>query len=135
MRAEREVNLGIDDVGPSRHWARGHLEESGVTGSRLELLALLVSELVTNAVEHAWPPVVLSVDVSAARIRVEVTDGNRDVPILRIAGANSDSGRGVWLIDQLASRWGTDIDHENHTKAVWFELHADDERPVLDQFA
>ena len=135
MHAQRDVAGDFTAVGPARHWARDRLLEAGIEDSRLEMLVLLVSELVTNAVEHAWPPVVLSVDVDDERTRIAVSDATRDEPILRMAPPEDDGGRGVWLIDLLASRWGTDVDPSDAKKTVWFELRNDDEREVLRHFA
>lgn len=135
MHAQTDVSGDFAAVAPARHWARDRLVEAGIEDSRLEMLVLLVSELVTNAVEHAWPPVVLTVDVDDERTRVAVSDGTRAEPILRHAPPDADGGRGVWLIDLLASEWGTDVGPDGTTKTVWFELRNDDEREVLRHFA
>jgi anti-sigma regulatory factor (Ser/Thr protein kinase) len=113
-------------VAPARHWAADRLAEAGIPPERRDLLVLLVSELVTNAVEHAWPPVILRVDVDDERIRVEATDSHRDEPVLRDAPPQDAGGRGVWLIDRLASAWGSQVDPSGDCKTVWFELRADD---------
>ncbi|MEN0129599.1 MAG: ATP-binding protein [Brevundimonas sp.] len=130
MRAELTVDPYYRAVAPARHWAAEKLSEAGIAPERLELLVLLVSELVTNAVEHAWPPVVLRVDVDDERIRVEATDGHRDEPVLRQVPPEDLSGRGVWLIDHLASTWGSQVDASGAYKTVWFELRTDDHRGV-----
>ncbi|MDM7830267.1 ATP-binding protein [Cellulomonas edaphi] len=130
MRAERTVDPHYTAVAPARHWAAERLEEAGIPAERRELLVLLVSELVTNAVEHAWPPVVLRVDVDDERIRVEASDSHRDEPVLRDAPPTDPGGRGVWLIDRLASSWGSQLDRSGEFKTVWFELRADDDRGV-----
>jgi anti-sigma regulatory factor (Ser/Thr protein kinase) len=130
MRAERAVDAHYRAVAPARHWAADRLAEAGIPPERRELLVLLVSELVTNAVQHAWPPVILRVDVDEERIRVEATDSNRAEPVLRDAPPEDLGGRGVWLIDRLASRWGSDADPTGQCKTVWFELRADDHHGV-----
>ena len=126
MRAERTVDPHFKAVAPARHWAADRLAEAGIPPERRDLLVLLVSELVTNAVEHAWPPVILRVDVDDERIRVEATDSHRDEPVLRDAPPQDAGGRGVWLIDRLASAWGSQVDPSGDCKTVWFELRADD---------
>ena len=83
MYAETAVSPSLSAIAPARHWARDRLSEAGIDDGRLDLLVLLVSELVTNAVAHADPPVVLRVHVDEERTRVEVTDGVRDVPVVR----------------------------------------------------
>ena len=126
MYAETAVTPSLSAIAPARHWARERLSESGIDDGRLDLLVLLVSELVTNAVAHADPPVVLRVHVDEERTRVEVTDGVRDVPVVRDPPPTALGGRGVMFVDRLASSWGTSEEDGDAAKAVWFELRHDD---------
>ena len=126
MYAETAVTPSLSAIAPARHWARERLSESGIDDGRLDLLVLLVSELVTNAVAHADPPVVLRVHVDEERTRVEVTDGVRDVPVVRDPPPTAFGGRGVMFVDRLASSWGTSEEEGDAAKAVWFELRHDD---------
>ena len=81
---------------------------------------LLTSELVTNAIRHAGTPVELLARVNDA-LRVEVTDGRPELSVTaRDAPGFSVSGRGLHLVDELASRWG--VQQNRATKTVWFEL-------------
>jgi len=130
MHAETHIEPETAAVAPARRWARDRLAEAGLGGPALDLLVLLVSEAVTNAVEHADPPVLLRVDVDAERTRVEVSDGARAVPILRNPPPTAGGGRGVMFVDRLATRWGT-VSHDrrdttDRCKTVWFELVHDD---------
>jgi hypothetical protein len=81
---------------------------------------LLVSELVTNAVLHARTD--LSVVVRAVRtgVRIEVGDHSPAEPVVRRYEDEAMTGRGLALVDQLASRWG--VDRHPDGKVVWFEL-------------
>ena len=126
MYAETAVTPSLSAIAPARHWARDRLSEVGIDDGRLDLLVLLVSELVTNAVAHADPPVVLRVHVDEERTRVEVTDGVRDVPVVRDPPPTALGGRGVMFVDRLASSWGTSEEEGEAAKAVWFELRHDD---------
>lgn len=126
MYAETAVTPALSAIAPARHWARERLSEVGIDDGRLDLLVLLVSELVTNAVAHADPPVVLRVHVDDERTRVEVTDGVRDVPVVRDPPPTALGGRGVMFVDRLASSWGTSEEEGAAAKAVWFELRHDD---------
>ena len=126
MYAETAVTPSLSAIAPARHWARERLSESGIDDGRLDLLVLLVSELVTNAVAHADPPVVLRVHVDEERTRVEVTDGVREVPVVRDPPPTALGGRGVMFVDRLASSWGTSEEEGEAAKAVWFELRHDD---------
>jgi anti-sigma regulatory factor (Ser/Thr protein kinase) len=126
MYAETPVAPALSSIAPARHWARDRLTEAGVQDGRLDLLVLLVSELVTNAVAHADPPVMLRVHVDEERTRVEVTDGVREVPVVRDPPPTALGGRGVMFVDRLASSWGTREESGEAAKAVWFELRHDD---------
>jgi anti-sigma regulatory factor (Ser/Thr protein kinase) len=126
MYAETPVAPALSSIAPARHWARDRLTEAGVHDGRLDLLVLLVSELVTNAVAHADPPVTLRVHVDDERTRVEVTDGVREVPVVRNPPPTALGGRGVMFVDRLASSWGTVPESGAAAKAVWFELRHDD---------
>jgi anti-sigma regulatory factor (Ser/Thr protein kinase) len=98
-----------------------------------ELLAdvrLLVSELVTNSVRHSGiqnhDRVHMQVQVSESTLRVEVADpGQGFAPQPRDMDRSRPGGWGLYLVDQLADRWGVARDHLNR---VWFEMDQDGER-------
>ena len=126
MYAETAVAPALSSVAPARHWVRDRLTEAGLTDGPVDTVVLLVSELVTNAVAHARPPVVLRMHVDEERTRIEVTDGVRDVPVVRDPPPTALGGRGVMFVDRLASSWGTSEEDGEAAKAVWFELRHDD---------
>ena len=79
--------------------------------------ALMVSELVTNAVRHGIGSISLRIDVEAAALRVEVADeGNVAIAPSPTPGAHG--GWGLRIVDQLADDWGV---LAGSTK-VWFRL-------------
>lgn len=84
--------------------------------------ALLVSELVANAVLHGGAPLEVCVAVDGHLIRVEVHDGNPRLPFRRDYSTMSGTGRGLVLLEEMASRWGADPSSAG--KVVWFELDA-----------
>lgn len=81
---------------------------------------LLVSELVTNAVEHAASAPVLTLSVDPQRLRVEVADDDPTPPVRRDPLPGELRGRGLLLLDRLADRWGSSPTAGG--KYVWFEL-------------
>lgn len=85
-----------------------------------DMVALLTSELVTNAVVHARSGVRLTLVLGRAAVRVEVADDAPGRPVLRRAGPESLSGRGLTLLDAIADRWG--VEHATPGKSVWFEV-------------
>jgi anti-sigma regulatory factor (Ser/Thr protein kinase) len=86
-----------------------------------EDVLLLVSELVTNAVIHARTAVHVSARVSPRRILVAVGDDDpENTPRTSEPGATATSGRGMRLVDLLASSWGVEMGVTS--KVVWFEV-------------
>jgi anti-sigma regulatory factor (Ser/Thr protein kinase) len=56
----------------------------------------------------------------ADSVWVEVFDSDLRLPRIRSAGETDEGGRGLYLVDQLATRWGSRPTHDG--KAVWFEI-------------
>jgi anti-sigma regulatory factor (Ser/Thr protein kinase) len=88
------------------------------------VLALLTSELVSNAVLHAGMASTQDIVVKVAggdSLRVEVLDeGPGFDPGDRRTFGDANGGLGLRFVDQLAARWGTEREDGHHT--VWFEL-------------
>jgi hypothetical protein len=84
-------------------------------------LRVLVSELVTNAVLHGLPDIRLNVcTVAALRVRFEVFDGSDALPEIRKPSIESRSGRGLKIVDAIATDWGARRLLDG--KVVWCEL-------------
>lgn len=89
----------------------------------LEATLLLTNELVTNAVRHAAGAVEVVVVDQPDLVRVEVHDGTATPPTLQQPDWAAESGRGLWLVEQMALRWGvTPAPSHRSGKAVWFQL-------------
>ena len=82
---------------------------------------LLTSELVTNALQHGDGAIELQLRADPTALRVEVSDESPERPQRMNASAGSVSGRGMLLVEALASSWGI-LSHPGDGKAVWFEL-------------
>jgi anti-sigma regulatory factor (Ser/Thr protein kinase) len=135
-RFEFGFSLQPDAHAPSE--ARGRLAAllpGGLSADLVDTLLLLTTELVTNGVRHSTAGVAgggtvdVAVGLEADRIRVEVSDpgsGFHHVP--HMPGTLSEGGRGLFLVEALAGRWGMgDADRTT----VWFELAVEsDERPA-----
>ncbi len=80
---------------------------------------LLVSELATNALLHSESRFRLTLTAAHGILRGEVRDAGGGRPRVLDAGT-SESGRGMFLVDALARRWGCHQDGSGTT--VWFEL-------------
>lgn len=88
-----------------------------------DMVVLLANELVTNAILHAGSDIDVVVDITGARVRVEVRDRARRAPVRRRAEPTSSAGRGLALVEALASDWGVEP-IPGDGKAVWFEVPA-----------
>lgn len=85
-----------------------------------DTVALLVSEVATNALVHGTGEVRVRVLPRPPGVRVEVADGSGTLPRRRTATAVDEGGRGIALIEALSSAWGSEATPEG--KIVWFEL-------------
>lgn len=96
-----------------RALARWELEEL------TDPVELLVSEVVTNAVRYAERPITLRL-LRTDVLRCEVGDDVPQLPRLRQARPSDEGGRGLYLVNRMARRWGAT--RLSTGKVVWFEL-------------
>jgi anti-anti-sigma factor len=123
-----ELELPCDPQSPAR--ARAELRElmSGRDQSELGDVVLLTSEIVTNAVVHpaGEPQATIGLRIFTYKngIRVEVDDGGEGFDPSLPTQPEPHRGRGLFLVDRFASRWGTDrVEGERGRRfVVWFEL-------------
>ncbi|MFR9799077.1 PAS domain S-box protein [Streptomyces sp. MS06] len=81
---------------------------------------LLLSETLTNAVQHGEGPIGLQLRRTATGLTVEVTDRSPRLPRPRLARADEESGRGLLLVRSMAGSWGVRATDEG--KTTWFTL-------------
>jgi anti-sigma regulatory factor (Ser/Thr protein kinase) len=117
----------------AREWVTGVLTDIG-RPELAESARLAVSELVTNAILHAEPPMNVHVRGTVEHPRIEVTDQSLTPPQQKNAMIELDAddefswstvGRGLDLVACYAVRWGADIDARGSGKVVWFEPAAE----------
>ena len=96
-----------------RAWGVPHDQEDG---------ALLLTELVTNVIDHVGGESELTVEISSAEdwLRIAVVDGSAVRPVVRELSSDDPRGRGMRMIQEIADRWGAD-EHLGG-KRVWCEL-------------
>ncbi|MFH8804412.1 ATP-binding protein [Streptomyces sp. NPDC017936] len=111
-------------VGLARRRVRDHLADwgRGPDDPAVEDAALLVSELATNVIRHA-PPREREFEVAVTALAdgsclIEVSDEGRPVPRLRAVDERQEHGRGLHLVEHLASAWGV-WSRGRHGKTVW----------------
>ncbi|HVM10360.1 MAG TPA: SpoIIE family protein phosphatase [Acidimicrobiales bacterium] len=90
-------------------------------------VALVVSELVTNALLHVRSSIRVTVLASRPEaeraVRIEVHDESTSLPVPGAIGDASMTGRGLGIITELADRWG--VEAAAPGKVVWAEFGAD----------
>ncbi|MFF5482879.1 SpoIIE family protein phosphatase [Streptomyces sp. NPDC012935] len=104
-------------AGQARRLTRRTLGHWGLE-SLVETTELMVSEVVANAVRFASRPITLRL-LCTDVLRCEVGDDSPIVPRMRHARLSDEGGRGLFLVDQLARRWGAT--RVSTGKVVWFE--------------
>ncbi|MFD9107058.1 ATP-binding protein [Streptomyces bottropensis] len=109
------VSVARDRVGRRAHQL-GLALGDGLTQD----LKLLTGELVANAVTYTQAACVVSVRWIGDRLRVEVTDVDPTPVRASEADAMEESGRGLFLVDVLATAWGSEPCEAG--KKTWFEL-------------
>jgi DNA-binding NarL/FixJ family response regulator len=113
-----ELPLEASSVRTARTLLREALGDAG--DDVLFALELLVSEVVTNALTHAGSAPRIEAQLTPETIRVAVYDAVRTLPAHRVPDEASPGGRGLHLLDRVASRWGAEPTDDG--KVVWFEL-------------
>jgi GAF domain-containing protein/anti-sigma regulatory factor (Ser/Thr protein kinase) len=102
--AELTIADGRDAIPNVRTFAAKLLR--GVPADLLMNVQLVTTELVTNAVLHGAPPIVLRVARDEMTVQVEVRDDGRAVPLRTISGPETMTGRGLSLVEALSVDWG-----------------------------
>ena len=137
---------GLDVLSACRHALAGHEAEAGPRGpglrrrhraavgrrERADDIAIVVSELVTNALRHALPagepgprrPVRLGLLQPGPCVLCAVADPGRTVPVAAETDVLAETGRGLHVVSALADLWGYTTPSDKG-KAVWamFSAH------------
>jgi len=125
MLAELSLTLPRDLSAATVARAAVNRRFAGLGRQRLADLALVASELVTNAVVHGRGAITFNLQHDDDLLRGEVIDeGGGFEREVRDRGPHDVGGRGLLIVEAVASRWGI---HEGTTH-VWFEL-PDDRAP------
>jgi anti-sigma regulatory factor (Ser/Thr protein kinase) len=122
----RAVELSLAAQPASAAVARDFLRQTvreRTSSERLDAGALIVSELVTNAVMHGTAPIRLELHLGLGELRVDVFDAApaEDVAIHRDGVVDDTSGRGLRIVENLADAWG--VRSCGGEKCVWATIH------------
>jgi anti-sigma regulatory factor (Ser/Thr protein kinase) len=88
-----------------------------------EAAELLTNELVTNSILHAGTDIVVEASHEPEVVRIEVSDFEGSAVARRRGALDDERGRGLELVDALASSWG--VVRSPGRKTVWFEIGPD----------
>jgi anti-sigma regulatory factor (Ser/Thr protein kinase) len=112
-------------VGVARRHLVSDLIEAGVCASAVTDAALVISELLSNALRHAGPlpgsGIRVAWDLDADSVRISVSDGGGPSrPEFGEPTPTTTGGRGLRIVARLSRRWGTLCDDDGTT--VWAEV-------------
>jgi serine/threonine-protein kinase RsbW len=124
-----ERSAALDEPRLARGFVRDTLRAWGFD-SLVDAATLVTSELVTNCLRHAHSGATLSVRLSPVALRIGVCDPSSRLPLVRQPDEDETGGRGMLIVDALASRWGTDL-RPGDGKEVWAEFA----RPDVERLA
>ncbi|WP_309238117.1 ATP-binding protein [Streptomyces albidus (ex Kaewkla and Franco 2022)] len=124
------LSLPAEDVSVprARHELDRWLRERGASSELREQAALVLSELATNAVTHtnsSW--IVCAAAYSpcgGVQVEVHDDDSSSHVPERRTPTAEKECGRGLYIVEALAQRWGVTASPVTQGNAVWALLQA-----------
>jgi anti-sigma regulatory factor (Ser/Thr protein kinase) len=133
-RSEALAHVDDRSTAPRRRFEFGHSLESPCAaraavveaagelqiGGLSEDLQLVVSELVTNAIRYAQPPVQLEIEAGEDSVTVAVLDGSPGRPTAKEQRADAEGGRGLHLVDLVAAETG--VRPQPPGKTMWAEL-------------
>ena len=121
-RPALSLGSGPRGVQDARRWVVQTCHDIG-REDLIECAELGVSELVTNALLHAVPPLTVRMRGTVEHPRVEVHDGAPEPPMMPSAVAEEDDllltfGRGLGIVARCSTAWGVDLEEDG--KTVWF---------------
>jgi anti-sigma regulatory factor (Ser/Thr protein kinase) len=131
----------MDDIGRTQISLRRHPSETGrarrtVAGlcrdldtEVVEVAQLLTTELVTNALKHGRGDITLGITIATEDLRIDVTDDGPGHPEIGCGGPDELGGRGLMVVEALASMWGVAPALRASGKTVWFSLPASRRSP------
>jgi anti-sigma regulatory factor (Ser/Thr protein kinase) len=115
MMVRRSFEASEESVGAARRFVIGTIAD--VTVELQDSIAVMVSELSTNALVHATGGFEVTVDRSDGGVVVSVGDWGDGTPVLQSPDSSEPHGRGLRIVNALSDEWGV--------SSVWFRLSFD----------
>ncbi|MGH9079498.1 MAG: ATP-binding protein [Acidimicrobiales bacterium] len=127
MKVEQGFHASESSVASSRRFAYGTIADLSVDIQ--EAVALMVSELATNAVVHAGGGFKVTIDRTQERLLVAIADTSDQLPLLRFPLPSTPHGRGLRIVKELSDEWGT-TPAPDGGKTIWFQMNLVDHHEV-----
>jgi anti-sigma regulatory factor (Ser/Thr protein kinase) len=111
-KSERRYRCGRDAPAQARSFCEQHLrnvfDSTPEASAAIDDAALVVSELVTNAVNAGCSAATVALELHRDYLRLSVADNNQARPHLRSPTPRDAHGRGLRIVEQLTTSWGVD---------------------------
>jgi len=104
-----------------RRWARSWMEQHPTDGVDPDNVVLSMTELVTNSITHGTGPVDVQLDGDSDNLVLIVSDCSGQLPRHPGASLETETGRGILILESLATRWGVQPELGGG-KSVWCEF-------------
>jgi anti-sigma regulatory factor (Ser/Thr protein kinase) len=117
LTAELDIPAAASALSDGRRFAVSALERWGVPELTVENATLIVSELLTNAIVHGFPPIRLRLRRTPDELAIEVDDAGSAMPRKLQTTPDDLHGRGLAIVADLGERWAARPN--GHGKTVW----------------
>ena len=104
-----------------RRWARSWMEQHPTDGVDPDIVVLSMTELVTNSIKHGSGPVEVGLNGDSDTLVLIVSDCSEQLPRRPDTSADTETGRGLQILESLATRWGVQPE-PGGGKTVWCEF-------------
>jgi anti-sigma regulatory factor (Ser/Thr protein kinase) len=121
---ELEIAARPSEVGRIRRAIRAAVVRYGLDETHADLMQLVASELVMNAVLHGGPPVIVQLSIEPNNTVLEVYDGGPGMPAMSQDDDPAHARRGLRVVEGMCSDWGI-IPDQRGGKTVWCAIAYD----------
>lgn len=125
MSVDAHGVLRLQPVSTAPAEARRAVRSAGATHvatTVTDTAELLASELVTNAITHGAGLVTIAIECEDGTLAVAVSDDDPAFPVVQPEQLFAVRGRGLRMVDSMASAWGVAARAEGPGKVVWFRV-------------
>ena len=122
MVDELELSADPRSIRVARGFLASIARDLDLPTDTVSVAELALSEIVTNAVVHGLPPIVLHVQGTASRLEVSVSDASPAQPRADETRLDATGGRGLAIVAAVAGEWGCVPDPSGPGKRIWFSV-------------